>query len=101
RQAGAIKTHWQTVYADELLPTAPPPPPEIERVVPPTPRRQEEGRIRRMDQTRGSGGRQSVQGLSQWNPPGLRGRAKSLHLAWEQWSNGRARCDTKSREWLL
>ena len=31
------KTHWQTVYADELLPTAPPLPPEIERVVPPTP----------------------------------------------------------------
>lgn len=37
RQAGAIKTHWQTVYADELLPTAPPAPPEIDRVVPPTP----------------------------------------------------------------
>jgi transposase len=37
RQASAIKTHWQTVYADELLPTAPPLPPEIERVVPPTP----------------------------------------------------------------
>lgn len=37
RQASAIKTHWQTVYADELLPTAPPPPQEIERVVPPTP----------------------------------------------------------------
>jgi transposase len=36
RQASAIKAHWQTVYADELLPTAPPPPPEIERVVPPT-----------------------------------------------------------------
>ena len=37
RQASAIKTHWQTVYADELLPTAPLLPPEIERVVPPTP----------------------------------------------------------------
>jgi transposase len=37
RQASAIKAHWQTVYADDLLPTAPPPPPEIERVVPPTP----------------------------------------------------------------
>ncbi len=37
RQASAIKAHWQTVFADELLPTAPPPPPEIEHVVPPTP----------------------------------------------------------------
>jgi transposase len=37
RQASAIKAHWQTVYADELLPPAPPPSPEIERVVPPTP----------------------------------------------------------------
>src|SRR5262249_10095124 len=37
RQASAIKSHWQTVYADELLPTVLPPAPEIERVVPPTP----------------------------------------------------------------
>jgi hypothetical protein len=37
RQASAIKVHWQTVYADELLPTVLPPAPEIERVVPPTP----------------------------------------------------------------
>jgi transposase len=37
RQASAIKTHWQTIYADELLPTAPAPAPEIERIVPPTP----------------------------------------------------------------
>lgn len=37
RQASDIKAHWQTVYADELLPTVPPSAPEIERVVPPTP----------------------------------------------------------------
>ena len=37
RQASDIKAHWQTVYADELLPTVLPPAPEIERVVPPTP----------------------------------------------------------------
>src|SRR5262245_8597779 len=37
RQASAIKAHWQTIYADELLPTAPAPSPEIERIVPPTP----------------------------------------------------------------
>jgi transposase len=36
-QASAIKSHWQTVYADDLLPTVPPPAPEIERVVAPTP----------------------------------------------------------------
>jgi hypothetical protein len=33
RQASAIKTHWQTIYAGELLPTAPAPAPEIKRIV--------------------------------------------------------------------